>query len=102
SGLLNNEESTATEIGDTVQSDPSLTPKILRVVNSAYYGLSQPVTSISQTVALLGRERLGSILLGTVVEGLFRDMVNFSLDDFWKHSIKSAIISRHRHCRQHG
>jgi putative nucleotidyltransferase with HDIG domain len=95
SGLLNDEESTAQKIGDTVQSDPSLTSKILKVVNSAYYGLSQPVTSISQTVALLGRERLGSILLGTVVEGLFSDMINFSLDDFWKHSIRTAIISRH-------
>ncbi len=94
SGLLNDEKSTAQQIGDAVQSDPSLTSKILKVVNSAYYGLAQPVTSISQTVSLLGRERLGSILLGTVVEGLFSDMVNFSLDDFWKHSVKTAIISR--------
>ena len=94
SGLLNNEKSTAQQIGDAVQSDPSLTSKILKVVNSAYYGLSQPVTSIPQTASLLGRERLGSILLGTAVKGLFSDMVNFSLDDFWKHSVKTAIISR--------
>ena len=94
SGLLNEADSTVQQIGQAVESDPSITSKILKVVNSAYYGMPQAVTSISQTVALLGREQLSSVLLCSAVKGLFNEMVNFSLDDFWKHSVKSAVISR--------
>jgi HD-like signal output (HDOD) protein len=97
SDLLDDENSTAQQIGDVVQTDPSITSRILKMVNSAYYGLPQPVSSISQTVALLGSERLKLILLGAVLGDLFRNINNddFSIEDFWQQSIKTAIIARH-------
>ena len=66
------------------------------MVNSAYYGLPNQVSSIAQAVSLLGRERLKHILIGSVLRGVFSDQDNpaFSMQAFWQHSIKTAIIAR--------
>jgi putative nucleotidyltransferase with HDIG domain len=95
-GLLESEESTTSEIGQTLQSDPALTARILKLINSAFYGLQNPVTSIPQAVTLLGREQLQQVLLGSVLSGVFKEfnITDFPLRDFWQHCIKSAIIAR--------
>ncbi len=94
--LLESENSTAIGIGETLQSDPALTARILKLINSAFYGLHNPVTSIPQAVTLLGREQLQQVLVGSVLSGVFKDfnITDFPLRDFWQHCIKSAIIAR--------
>ena len=66
------------------------------MINSAYYGLQNPVTSISQAVTLLGRQQLKQVLVGSVLAGVFKDfdVTAFPLHDFWQHCIKTAIIGR--------
>lgn len=95
--LLDDPNASVNKIGEAVQTEPSITSRILRMVNSAYYGLPYSVTSIPQTISLIGRQRLKDILIGTLLAGLFKNMENenFSMNDFWRHSIKSAIIARH-------
>jgi len=97
SNLLESKSSDAYEIGMAVQTDPTLTGRILSLINSAYYGMSNQITSVAQAVSLLGRQQLKQILLGSVLSGVFQDYDNehFSLRDFWEHSIKTAIIARH-------
>ncbi len=94
--LLETESSTGIKIGEAVQSDPALTARILKLINSAYYGLQNPVTSIPQAVTLLGRQQLRQVLVGSVLAGVFKDfdITEFPLRDFWQHSIKTAIIGR--------
>jgi putative nucleotidyltransferase with HDIG domain len=94
--LLENETASGLKIGEAVQSDPALTARILKMINSAYYGLQNPVTSISQAVTLLGRQQLRHVLVGSVLSGVFKDfdITAFPLRDFWQHSIKTAIIAR--------
>jgi putative nucleotidyltransferase with HDIG domain len=84
------------QIGGTVQNDPAITTRVLKMVNSAYYGLPNQVGSIAQAVSLLGRERLKHILIGSVLRGVFSGQDNpaFSMLAFWQHSIKTAIIAR--------
>ncbi len=97
SELLESSHSSAKEIGDALQTDPSLTSKILKMLNSAYYGLPSEVTSVTQAVSLLGRQQLQHVLMGSVLSGMFKDLKSehFSMHDFWMHSIKTAIIARH-------
>lgn len=97
SELLDSDTASVRDIGEAVQTDPSLTAKILKLVNSAFYGLPNRVTSISQSVSLLGRQQLKQVLMSSVLAGVFSDIniVNFSMHDFWHHSIKTAIIARH-------
>ncbi len=93
---LEDETTTAQHIGDTVQNDPAIASRVLKMVNSAYYGLPNQVSSVSQAISLLGRERLKHILIGSVLRGVFSDRDNpaFSMQAFWQHSIKTAIIAR--------
>ncbi|MDJ0832275.1 MAG: HDOD domain-containing protein [Gammaproteobacteria bacterium] len=95
--LLGSDDSTAPQIGEALQTDPMLTAKILTMINSAYYGLPNKVTSISHAVALLGRGLLKHMLLRSVLGDVFSNIniPNFSMQDFWHHSVKTAIIARH-------
>ena len=94
---LEDESVTVQRIGDTVQHDPAIATRVLKMVNSAYYGLTSQVSSVAQAVSLLGRERLRHILIGSVLRGVFSSGQNnpaFSMQVFWQHSIKTAIIAR--------
>jgi len=94
---LKDETITVQQIGDTVQHDPAITTRVLKMVNSAYYGLPIQVASVAQSVSLIGRERLKHILIGSVLRGVFssgQDNPAFSMQVFWQHSIKTAIIAR--------
>ncbi len=93
---LEDETVSVFEIGTTVQNDPAITTRVLKMVNSAYYGLPNQVSSVAQAVSLLGRERLKHILIGSILRGVFsaQDNPAFSMQEFWKQSIKTAIIAR--------
>jgi putative nucleotidyltransferase with HDIG domain len=84
------------QIGNTLQNDPAITTRILKLVNSSYYGLPGQVTSVTLAVNLLGRERCKHVLIGSVLDGVFEDGENpaFSIQAFWQHSIKTALIAR--------
>jgi len=83
----------AEDIGKIIYDDPAMTAKILKVVNSSLYGLSQPVASISQAAALLGFKSVKNIALTASVFSTF-DMdaqSRFNRKEFWKHSIIVGI-----------
>lgn len=94
--LLDDSCATVYEIGEAVQTDPAISTRILTMVNSAYYGMPHRISTISQATALLGRDRIKQILIGSVLVNLFADpeIESFSLKDFWLHSIKTAIIAK--------
>ena len=93
---LNDESTNADSIAETVKNDPAISSRILKMVNSAYYGLPKQVASMSQAVSLLGRECLRQMLIGSVLKAVFNQQDNpaFSMQEFWQHSIKTAIIAR--------
>ena len=93
---LNDHSYSLGQIGNTLQNDPAITTRILKLVNSSYYGLPGQVTSVTLAVNLLGRERCKHVLIGSVLDGVFEDRKNpaFSVQAFWQHSIKTALIAR--------
>jgi len=97
SQLIESDDAGSRDIGDAIQTDPSLTAKILKLINSAYFGLSSEVTSVPQAVSLLGRNQLKQVVLGSILSGVFPkiDSEHFSMHEFWAHSVKTAIIARH-------
>ncbi len=96
SDLLEDKDSSVGEIGRVIETDPAISYKILIMVNSAYFGLPNEVSSITQSILLLGRFRIKQILIGALLGEVFKGLNNqyFSLHDFWKHSIRTAIIAR--------
>ncbi len=96
SDLLEDEDSSVSDIGQIIESDPAISYKILTMVNSAYYGMPNEVSSVTRAISLLGRFRLKQILIGALLSEVFKglDSQYFSLYGFWQHSIRTAIIAR--------
>ena len=66
--LSRDPESTLKDIAATVQSDPALAAKILKVTNSSFFGLQSKVTSIDRAVPLLGKSMVTSLTLSFSLE----------------------------------
>lgn len=88
--------STAPKLARIVGRDPGLTSFVLRLVNSAYYGFPREVDTVTRAVALLGRQALVTLVSGSMVMGLFRDLPapHCDLPGFWRHSARCAVLAR--------
>lgn len=75
------------ELGDIVMFDQSLTIKILALVNSAYYGFSQQISSINIAMSLLGMVKVKNIIVAVAMKPM---MSNSGDKELWKHSIRVA------------
>jgi len=95
--LLDDPNTGAPEINRVMARDPALASKILKLVNSAYYGLSNRVSSLNQAIVILGFKTVKSVALSASVMGLFKGPADAGLFDkavFWKHSIACACVAR--------
>ncbi len=95
--LLDDPKTSAPEINRVMARDPALAAKILKLVNSAYYGLSNRVASLNQAIVILGFKTVKSIALSASVMGLFKERGQagaFDRAQFWKHSIACACVAR--------
>jgi putative nucleotidyltransferase with HDIG domain len=95
--LLNAEQRYTTQISDVIRRDPSMTTRMLRLVNSVYYGLTSPVTSIEEAVFYLGIRQVRQIAMSTpIIEDLQKISLQhpFPWREFWQHCIATAILTR--------
>ncbi|MAE29719.1 MAG: HDOD domain-containing protein [Planctomycetota bacterium] len=84
------------EVGAAIGLDPPLTAKLLRIVNSAYYGLSVPVVSVEHAASILGIRGLRTLLLRVSVYDIFahlHDHPEFDVRGLWKHSVLTAQLT---------
>lgn len=100
---LKSSEASMEEIGAIIIRDPSLTIKLLQIVNSPYYGLPMPVTDPQKAVNLLGLDIVKGFVLSS---GIFKQyeqssLVGLHIDELWQHSLKSANIVRQIAKREH-
>lgn len=93
--LLDNSDTTANEVGKEIEADQVLSAKVLKLVNSGFYGFSQPISTIPHAMVLLGFEVVKTLVLSTTV----LDMMSRSMAGLWQHSLACArtcgIIARH-------
>ena len=91
--VASDENSSRQEITRLVETDQSLTAKILRIANSAFFGVSREVKTVEMATALLGLEFIRSMALSILVVNTFETEDNgaFQLPDFWHHNFACAI-----------
>jgi HD-like signal output (HDOD) protein len=78
-----------------VEQDPALACKILRVVNSAMYGLNRPVTDLNQAIGLLGIKPLKLLVLGfNLPDALFAEIASRELQWYWTNTLTRAVAAR--------
>jgi putative nucleotidyltransferase with HDIG domain len=93
--MLDNPETTAVEVGKEIAKDQVLSAKVLKLVNSGFYGFSQPISTIPHAMVLLGFNVVKTLVLSTSV----LDMMAQSMAGLWQHSLACArtcsIVARH-------
>jgi len=96
-GLLQAEQRYSAHISEIIRRDPSLTSRLLRLVNSVYYGLSTPVSSIEEAVFYLGVRQIRQLTTVTPIIEDFQRLSHqcvFPWRQFWQHCIGTAILTR--------
>ncbi len=93
--LLDDPRSNAKDLAAVIEMDQSVTAKVLRLVNSAYFSLSQKVTNVAQAIALLGYKNISQMVVTLSVFDSLRvsEGVSFDRRKFWVHSIATAVLS---------
>lgn len=93
--LINDPNSSSSDIAEVLKKDQVLTAKVLKLINSPYYGIPGEVTDVKRALAYLGFNTLAQLVLSVSVISLFSDKKNskFSLQDFWKHALGTAVAS---------
>lgn len=81
---------TLSEISHFVSSDPALTTKVLKMVNSAIYGFPGRISSVSHAIMLLGLSVVKGLLLGISVFEIMQQV----MAGLWDHSVGCAVVAR--------
>ncbi len=95
--IVEDAKSTARDLHDVIKNDPALSVKVLKVVNSAFYGLPGQVASVDRAIILLGLSAIKNIAIAASIARLFkgkRISEEFSASDLWRHSVAVAVAAR--------
>ncbi|UCE59050.1 MAG: HDOD domain-containing protein [Phycisphaerales bacterium] len=94
--IVEDPKSTARDLHDIIKNDPALSVKVLKVVNSAFYGLPGQVASVDRAIILLGLSAVKNIAIAASIARLFkgrRISEQFSASDLWRHSVAVAVAA---------
>lgn len=95
--ILRNDEASVSEIAEVIAYDPSLTSKILRVANSAYYGFSGQVSELRRAVLLIGLRVVKTLALSIPIVHRFptgTQLSGFSQTGLWIHSLAVGTLAQ--------
>ncbi|EFC91821.1 putative signal transduction protein [Dethiosulfovibrio peptidovorans DSM 11002] len=94
--VLRSPRSSSAHIAQVVEKDTSLSAKLLRIVNSAYYGFPSKIGSIQRAVTVLGGRELTTLAIGVTAiryfSGLSQNVID--MDRFWRNSVACGVFAR--------
>ena len=94
--MLDESAVTAADLGNVISQDTSLTARLLKIVNSSYYGFEAKIETVSRAVTVVGlRELRGLVIAASAVE-TFSNVPDEILNkvQFWRHSLYCGVIAR--------
>lgn len=94
--MANDPDSTADDMGKVISQDPALVARMLKIANSAYYGLSTEVDTITRAIAILGTNKIRDLVLSTAASDAFNGIPNdlITMQDFWHHSLYCGLLAQ--------
>ncbi len=89
-------KSSAAHIAEVIGKDPSIASRLLRLVNSAFYGFQSQIDTLSRAVAIVGTIQITNLAMGIAVTTSFKGIPEEHLDlrAFWEHSIAVGVMAR--------
>jgi putative nucleotidyltransferase with HDIG domain len=93
---LESEDASIEKIGDIISKDIGLTVKILKMVNSSFFGLRQQITSPAKAVSLLGLDLIKAIVLTHGTFDKFKNLKypGLSLEQMWEHAMITGALAK--------
>lgn len=84
------------DVSYIIEQDPALSIRLLKIVNSAFFGLPGQTSSIKQAITIIGARELQNLVLATVIVDKFSSLPEglLSMQDFWSRSLRCALISK--------
>jgi len=95
--LVNDPKSSARDLARIITDDQVLAARLLKLVNSSFYGFPQRISTITGAIVLLGFDAIRNLLLTTSVFDLFSNRKKLSLirqEQFWDHSLGCAVAAK--------
>jgi HD-like signal output (HDOD) protein len=95
--ICNNPASSPNELNRVISLDPVLTGQVMRLINSAYYGLPNRVTSLARAIIILGVNTVKNLVLATSVLAVFKKSQihgSFSTDAYWAHCLCVGTVCK--------
>jgi putative nucleotidyltransferase with HDIG domain len=90
SSLAESDKTSAIELGKIISTDQAISGRVLRLVNSSFYGFPGRISSISSAIVLLGFDVVKSLIISVSVF----EMMEKGIIGLWEHSLGSAVASR--------
>lgn len=93
---IDDPKSTVTDVAVILEQDPNLTAKLLRLVNSAFFGLATQIDSIARAVNLMGLAQVHDLVLTVSTVNAFKGINSqlINMKEFWLHSVYCAAIAK--------
>lgn len=95
-GMIDDHRFDSSDLGAVLSNDPALTSRLLKIVNSAYYGFQAKIDTVSRAITFIGVDDLRTLILATTAVDTFsripQDLVDMT--DFWIRSVQCGVIAR--------
>ncbi|MCF6250637.1 MAG: HDOD domain-containing protein [Methylococcaceae bacterium] len=93
--ILDNPHKSLIDAAWVIEKDPALSIRLLKIVNSAYYGFPSKIVSIDRAISIIGITEIQILTLSTIVIDRFSDLPGdlMSMHDFWATSLRCALIA---------
>ncbi|TVQ99386.1 MAG: HDOD domain-containing protein [Desulfovibrionales bacterium] len=88
--------SSSAQIAEIISKDTSLSSRLLRLVNSSFFGFISRVDTLSRAVTIIGTVEITNLAMGISVTSMFDNVPKDIIDvhDFWEHSIAVGVLAR--------
>ena len=94
--MVDDPHATFSDIGAVISQDTALTARLLRIVNSAFYGITVRIETVSRAITIIGARELRDLMIATSAVKLFDKIPNDLIDmtTFWRHSVYCGVVAR--------
>jgi HD-like signal output (HDOD) protein len=87
---LDAEDPDTRRISQAVATDPGLTARMLKLANSAFFGLTREIGSVQEAVSILGFNHVRTLVHAVALSSSFKTVPGVNLEQFWRYSLNAA------------
>ncbi|MDO9282820.1 MAG: HDOD domain-containing protein [Methylotenera sp.] len=92
--MLDSEDLAVNALARKVEHDAAISAKVLKLANSSYYGVTRAIKNIDDAIAILGLNKLRSLVIASGVTSAVTQLPGLDLKAFWRHSLVTASVGR--------